>query len=94
MRSALQRSLHKKPGSKSGSRAATTLNMIASSFLGFAAAYAAATLAAPTPSAVSPTVQLDNGTFVGTSDGTTDSFLGIKFADAPYVGFRSLVDVY
>ncbi|KAM5535616.1 hypothetical protein V8D89_010783 [Ganoderma adspersum] len=57
--------------------------MFASSFLSFAAAYAAATLAAPTPSAVSPTVQLDNGTFVGTSDGTTDSFLGIKFADAP-----------
>ena len=61
--------------------------MFASSFLGFAAAYAAATLAAPPPSraAVSPTVQLDNGTFTGTSDGATNSFLGIKFAEAPYV---------
>ncbi|PIL23720.1 hypothetical protein GSI_13470 [Ganoderma sinense ZZ0214-1] len=57
--------------------------MFASSFLSLVAVYVVATLAAPTPSAASPTVQLDNATFVGTSDGTADSFLGIKFADAP-----------
>ncbi|KAI1790735.1 carotenoid ester lipase precursor [Ganoderma leucocontextum] len=76
--------------------------MFAFGFLCFAAAYAAATLAAPTPSAVSPTVQLDNGTFIGTSDGATDAFLGMKFADAPrfnlpvsvgpYTGVKNAID--
>ncbi len=32
-----------------------------------------------------PTIQLDQGTFVGTSDGTTNKFLGIPFGKAPYV---------
>ncbi len=32
-----------------------------------------------------PTIQLDQGTFVGTSDDTTNKFLGIPFGKAPYV---------
>lgn len=31
----------------------------------------------------SPMIQLDGGTFVGTSDGTTSKFYGIPFAKAP-----------
>ena len=33
----------------------------------------------------SPTVQLDNGTFVGISEGNVNKFLGITFAKPPYV---------
>ena len=32
-----------------------------------------------------PTVQLDQGTFIGTTDGTTNKFLGIPFAQPPCV---------
>ena len=41
--------------------------------------------AAPTANRASPTIQLDQGTFVGTSDGVTNKFLGIPFGQAPYV---------
>ena len=44
--------------------------------------------------ASSPTVRLDNGTFVGTSDGTVNSFLGIPFAKPPYVLLNSLYEPY
>ena len=37
----------------------------------------------------SPSIQLDQGTFVGSSDGTTNRFLGIPFGKAPYVIRRS-----
>ena len=33
----------------------------------------------------SPTLTLDNGTFVGKVDGSTNKFLGIPFAKPPYV---------
>lgn len=42
----------------------------------------AAAYAAPRPN-LTPTVTLDNGTFTGTTDGVSDIFRGIKFADAP-----------
>ena len=48
----------------------------------FAACYL---LAAIAHAASPPVVHLDNGTFIGGTDGIADSFLGIKFADAPYV---------
>ena len=35
--------------------------------------------------AAAPTIQLDRGTFVGSSTGTVDKFLGIPFALPPYV---------
>ena len=49
----------------------------------------------PVSSEDSPAVQLDNGTFVGTSDGSVDKFLGIPFAKPPYVHvfFRLLFQV-
>ena len=31
-----------------------------------------------------PSVQLDDGTFIGTSDGVVDRFLGIPFGKPPY----------
>lgn len=34
---------------------------------------------------LSPTVQLDNATFIGTSDGTVDKFLGMPYVKPPYV---------
>ena len=33
----------------------------------------------------SPSILLDKGTFVGSSDGTTNRFLGIPYGKAPYV---------
>lgn len=42
-------------------------------------------LAAPLEERAPPTIQLDQGTFVGTTDGTTTKFLGIPFAKAPSV---------
>jgi hypothetical protein len=41
-----------------------------------------ATLAATTPF-TGPQVRLDRGTFVGTRNGSIDSFLGIPFAKPP-----------
>ncbi|EMD39501.1 hypothetical protein CERSUDRAFT_111813 [Gelatoporia subvermispora B] len=40
-------------------------------------------LAAPSSRSLVPTVTLDQGTFVGVTDGTTDKFLGIPFAQPP-----------
>jgi hypothetical protein len=37
--------------------------------------------------ALPPTVRLDNATFVGVSNGTVSKFLGIPFAQPPYVQF-------
>lgn len=45
-----------------------------------------AVFATPGAQGVPPTVQLDQGTFKGITDGLTSSFLGIPFAKAPYVG--------
>ena len=42
-----------------------------------------ATVAAQLPMVEAPVVRLDEGTFIGTTDGITDAFLGIKFAEAP-----------
>ena len=50
--------------------------------------HVAAAVAAPTSS--NPTVTLDKGVFTGTTDGTTNKFLGIPFAKPPYV-FRYLM---
>ncbi|THH21429.1 hypothetical protein EW146_g170 [Bondarzewia mesenterica] len=41
------------------------------------------TVAMPTARATSPTVRLDNGTFVGTTSGSVSKFLGIPFAQPP-----------
>ena len=41
------------------------------------------TFALPTEKRASPTIQLDHGTFVGTSDGVINKFLGIPFGKAP-----------
>ena len=46
-----------------------------------------AVAAVPTAKRASPSIQLDGGTFVGTSDGTVDKFLGIPFAKPPCVVF-------
>lgn len=48
-------------------------------------AFIGAALAVPMAKRASPSVQLDDGTFVGTSDGVVDRFLGIPFAKPPYV---------
>ncbi|KAI0763529.1 carotenoid ester lipase precursor [Trametes elegans] len=45
-------------------------------------------LAAPSVPRSPPTVQLDQGTFVGTSDGSTNKFLGIPFAKPPVGDLR------
>ena len=45
----------------------------------------AAQLPASDLSSVAPTVVLDEGTFVGVTDGVTKRFLGIPFAKPPYV---------
>ena len=42
-----------------------------------------AAFAVPSEKRASPTIQLDQGTFVGTSDGVTNRFLGIPFGKAP-----------
>ena len=42
-----------------------------------------AAFAVLTEKRASPTIQLDQGTFVGTSDGVTNRFLGIPFGKAP-----------
>ncbi|TBU50159.1 carotenoid ester lipase precursor [Dichomitus squalens] len=57
--------------------------MLTYSFIVLATVYAAAIVAAPAPAAKPPSVRLDSGTFTGVSDGVSDAFLGIKFADAP-----------
>ncbi|KAI0629975.1 carotenoid ester lipase precursor [Trametes polyzona] len=49
---------------------------------------AGAAYAAPLESRAAPTVQLDQGTFVGTTDGTTTKFLGIPYAKAPVGDLR------
>ena len=59
----------------------------------FLTAYSAPTQDAP------PTVQLDRGTFMGTTDRDVNMFLGIKFADAPCVcllppSFQWLISVF
>ncbi|RPD56081.1 carotenoid ester lipase precursor [Lentinus tigrinus ALCF2SS1-7] len=46
------------------------------------------TFAVPTEKRASPTIQLDQGTFVGTSDGVTSKFLGIPFGKAPVGDLR------
>ena len=43
----------------------------------------AAVSAGPSPNSSAPNVVIDQASFVGYTDGVTDSFLGIKFADAP-----------
>ena len=42
-----------------------------------------AAFAVLTQKRASPTIQLDQGTFVGTSDGVTNRFLGIPYGKAP-----------
>ncbi|KAI0718159.1 carotenoid ester lipase precursor [Cerioporus squamosus] len=44
--------------------------------------------AVPTEKRASPTVQLDQGTFVGTSNGVANKFLGIPFGKAPVGDLR------
>ncbi|OJT12974.1 Lipase 4 [Trametes pubescens] len=44
--------------------------------------------AAPLEERAPPTIQLDQGTFVGTTDGTTTKFLGIPFGKAPVGNLR------
>lgn len=45
--------------------------------------YCGTALAIPSPRVSSPVVILDEGTFTGVTDGTTDKFLGIPFALPP-----------
>ena len=42
-------------------------------------------VALPAAKRAAPSIQLDKGTFVGSSDGTVDKFLGIPFAKPPCV---------
>ena len=56
--------------------------------LGFAIAFQACiALASPSPLAprVGPTVTLDSAVVTGVASGTVDEFLGIPFAEPPYV---------
>ena len=45
----------------------------------------ATVLASPTSYTTPPVVTLDKGTFIGTSNGSVNSFLGIPFAQPPLV---------
>ncbi|CDO72193.1 hypothetical protein BN946_scf184970.g45 [Trametes cinnabarina] len=47
-----------------------------------------AVLAAPLAPRAAPTVQLDQGTFIGATDGTLNKFLGIPFGKAPVGDLR------
>ncbi len=47
--------------------------------------YLSLTGAVTTDGPIAPTVQLDAATVVGTRNGSVDSFLGIPFAQPPYV---------
>lgn len=55
---------------------------------------ASVVLAVPTEKRGLPTVQLDNGTFLGISDGLVSRFLGIPFGKAPYVGHLHLTSFH
>ena len=41
-----------------------------------------------------PSVQLDNGTFVGISDGTVDKYLGIPYVKPPYVSMPHVIHLW
>jgi hypothetical protein len=56
--------------------------MVANAFLAFSLFVGSASAA---PSLAAPTIKLDAGTFIGKTDGITQSFLGIPFAQPPYV---------
>lgn len=56
--------------------------MLANAFLVFSLFMSSASAA---PSLAAPTIKLDAGTFTGKTDGVTQSFLGIPFAQPPYV---------
>ncbi|PIL35136.1 hypothetical protein GSI_02925 [Ganoderma sinense ZZ0214-1] len=47
-----------------------------------------AAVAVPTVKRAAPSIQLDDGTFIGTSDGTVDRFLGIPFGKPPTGNLR------
>ncbi len=51
--------------------------------------YSSLTGAITADGSTAPTVQLDTATVVGTQSGSVDSFLGIPFAQPPYVSISS-----
>ena len=57
-------------------------------------------VALPAAKRAAPSIQLDDGTFVGSSDGTVDKFLGIPFAKPPcaspfeYYSYRPQLTFY